>query len=65
MQKLAIGDYVRLHTGSPPPKVIGIIWRKVIVEWPRFGRKPERYTFPRSCVQRIEPPEGNGFSKST
>ena len=53
MQKLAIGDSVRLNSGSPPLKVIGIIWRQVIVEWPHFARKSERYTFPRNRVGKV------------
>ena len=52
-ERLSIGDYVRLNGGSPPLKVIGIIWRKVIVEWPHFGRKSERYTFPRNRVEKV------------
>jgi hypothetical protein len=40
--KLGIGDLVRVnaHTSSPDLKVVGILWRKVVVEWPRFGKKP-------------------------
>jgi uncharacterized protein YodC (DUF2158 family) len=55
-QKLNIGDYVRLNSGSPDLKVIGLSSKKVIVEWPRFGRKSERYTFPRNCVERVGRP---------
>jgi hypothetical protein len=52
--RLNIGDFVRVNTGGPHVKVIGILWRKVVVEWPRpLGQKPERRVFPRNCVERV------------
>jgi hypothetical protein len=52
--KLDIGDIVRAKAGGPDLKVVGILWRKVVVECPRHGRKPERRVFPRNCVERVE-----------
>jgi hypothetical protein len=53
--RLNIGDFVRVntHVEGPNLKVIGIPWGKVVVEWPRFGQKPERRVFPRNCVERV------------
>jgi hypothetical protein len=52
--RLNIGDFVRVNTGGPDVKVVGILWRKVVVEWPRpFGQKPEHRVFPRSCVEPV------------
>lgn len=48
--EITVGSTVRLNSGSPDLKVIGICVEGISVEWKKENGEMQTRTFPRACL---------------